>query len=251
MKNPKAIGEIIKIGEITLNKIKKTMRKYMVVLPVSAMTLMVALPTGANAQVAVLEVIKAGVKKVIKAVDLRVQRLQNETIWLQNAQKVLENQLSKLKLGEIADWTEKQRELYGQYYEELWKVKSAIAYYRRIKDLTEKQVALVEEYRWAWGLFSKDRHFTPEELQYMETVYSGILDASIRNLDEILSVVNSFKTQMSDAARLEIINNAADRMDTNYADLKRFNTENITLSIQRATSLDEAAALREIYGIHE
>ncbi|WP_256962525.1 conjugal transfer protein TraI [Sphingobacterium cellulitidis] len=251
MKNPKAIGEIIKIGEITLNKIKKTMRKYMVVLPVSAMTLMVALPTGANAQVAVLEVIKAGVKKVIKAVDLRVQRLQNETIWLQNAQKVLENQLSKLKLGEIADWTEKQRELYGQYYEELWKVKSAIAYYRRIKDLTEKQVALVEEYRWAWGLFSKDRHFTPEQLQYMETVYSGILDASIRNLDEILSVVNSFKTQMSDAARLEIINNAADRMDTNYADLKRFNTENITLSIQRATSLDEAAALREIYGIHE
>ncbi|OYD46543.1 conjugal transfer protein TraI [Sphingobacterium cellulitidis] len=227
------------------------MRKYMVVLPVSAMTLMVALPTGANAQVAVLEVIKAGVKKVIKAVDLRVQRLQNETIWLQNAQKVLENQLSKLKLGEIADWTEKQRELYGQYYEELWKVKSAIAYYRRIKDLTEKQVALVEEYRWAWGLFSKDRHFTPEQLQYMETVYSGILDASIRNLDEILSVVNSFKTQMSDAARLEIINNAADRMDTNYADLKRFNTENITLSIQRATSLDEAAALREIYGIHE
>ncbi len=251
MKNPKAIGEIIKIGEITLNKIKKTMRKYMVVLPVSAMTLMVALPTGANAQVAVLEVIKAGVKKVIKAVDLRVQRLQNETIWLQNAQKVLENQLSKLKLGEIADWTEKQRELYGQYYEELWKVKSAIAYYRRIKELTEKQVALVEEYRWAWGLFSKDRHFTPEQLQYMETVYSGILDASIRNLDEILSVVNSFKTQMSDAARLEIINNAADRMDTNYADLKRFNTENITLSIQRATSLDEAAALREIYGIHE
>lgn len=251
MENKSTIGEIIRIGGITLNKIKKTMKKYMVVLPVSAMTLMVALPTGANAQVAVLEVIKAGVKKVIKAVDLRVQRLQNETIWLQNAQKVLENQLSKLKLGEIADWTEKQRKLYGQYYEELWKVKSAIAYYRRIKDLTEKQVAIVDEYRWAWGLFGKDRHFTPEELQYMETVYSGILDASIRNLDEILLVVNSFKTQMSDAARLEIINEAAKKMDDNYSDLKRFNAQNINLSIQRAGSLDEAASLREIYGIHE
>lgn len=251
MENKSTIGEIIRIGGITLNKIKKTMKKYMVVLPVSAMTLMVALPTGANAQVAVLEVIKAGVKKVIKAVDLRVQRLQNETIWLQNAQKVLENQLSKLKLGEIADWTEKQRELYGQYYEELWKVKSAIAYYRRIKDLTEKQVAIVDEYKWAWGLFNKDRHFTPEELQYMETVYSGILDASIKNLDEILLVVNSFKTQMSDAARLEIINEAAKKMDDNYSDLKRFNGQNIQLSIQRASSLDEAASLREIYGIHE
>jgi hypothetical protein len=232
-------------------KIIKIMKQYMVVLPMSAMTLFVALPTGANAQIAVLEVIKAGVKKVIKAVDLKVQRLQNETIWLQNAQKVLENQLSKLKLTEIAGWTEKQKDLYSQYYEELWKIKSAIAYYKRIKDLTEKQVAIVDEYRWAWGLFNKDRHFQPEELQYMETVYSGILDASIKNLDQILLVVNSFKTQMSDAKRLEIINAAADQMDTNYSDLKRFNAQNIQLSIQRSQSLDETATLKEIYGIHE
>ncbi|MGN8068398.1 conjugal transfer protein TraI [Mucilaginibacter sp. 22184] len=227
------------------------MKKYMVVLPMSAMTLFVALPTNANAQFAILEVIQAGIKKVIKAVDLKVQRMQNETIWLQNAQKVLENQLSKLKLTEIADWTEKQKQLYSQYYEELWKIKSAIAYYKRIKDLTEKQVAIVDEYRWAWGLFGKDKHFKPEELQYMETVYSGILDASIKNLDQILLVVNSFKTQMPDAKRLEIIDAAADQMDTNYSDLKRFNAQNIQLSIQRSQSLDETATLKEIYGIHE
>lgn len=244
MKNPERISNAIK-------KQIKNMKKYMVVLPISAMTLFVALPTGANAQVAVLEVIKAGVKKVIKAVDLKVQRLQNETIWLQNAQKVLENQLSKLKLTEIADWTDKQKQLYSQYYEELWKIKSAIAYYRRIKDLTEKQVAIVDEYKWAWGLFGKDKHFTPEELAYMEMVYSGILDASIKNLDQILLVVNSFKTQMSDAERLKIIGAAADRMDENYSDLKRFNAQNIQLSIQRSSSLDETATLKEIYGIHE
>lgn len=223
----------------------------MVVLPMSAMTLFVALPSQANAQIAILEVIKAGVKKVIKAVDLKVQRLQNETIWLQNAQKVLENQLSKLKLTEIADWTDKQKQLYQKYYDELWQIKSAIAYYKRIKDLTEKQVAIVDEYKWAWGLFGRDKHFTPDELAYMETVYSGILDASIKNLDQILLVVNSFKTQMSDAKRLEIISAAADQMDANYSDLKKFNAQNIALSIQRAQSLDEVATLKEIYGIDE
>ncbi|WP_354335142.1 conjugal transfer protein TraI [Pedobacter sp. CG_S7] len=225
------------------------MKKYMVILPVSAMTLFVSLPTGANAQIAVLEVIKAGVKKVIKAVDLKVQRLQNETIWLQNAQKVLENQLSKLKLTEIADWTQKQKDLYKSYYEELWKVKSAIVYYKRIKDLTQKQVSIVDEYKWAWGLFQKDKHFSGDELDYMQKVYSGILDASIKNLDQILLVVNSFKTQMSDAQRLEIINLAADQMDTNYSDLKTFNTQNSLLSIQRAKSLDEVVLLKELYGI--
>lgn len=221
----------------------------MVILPLSAMTLFVALPKGANAQVAVLEVIKAGVKKVIKAVDLKVQRLQNQTIWLQNAQKVLENQLSKLKLTEIADWTEKQKNLYSEYYEELWKIKSAIAYYKRIKDLTTKQVAIVDEYKWAWGLFNKDKHFRPEELDQMEKVYKGILDESIKNLDLIILVVNSFKTQMNDAKRLEIINEAANKMDVNYNDLKRYNIENIQLSIQRSKSLDETAKLKEIYGI--
>lgn len=229
--------------------IKNIMKKYMVILPMSAMTLFVALPTGAQAQVAVLEVIKAGVKKVIKAADLKVQRLQNETIWLQNAQKVLENQLSKLKLAEIAEWSEKQKQLYSNYYNELWQIKSVITYYKRLKDLTEKQIAIVDEYHWAWALFTKDKHFTPEELSYMETVYSGILQSSIKNLDQILLVVNSFETQMPDAKRLEIINAAANQMDINYSDLKRFNAQNSMLSIQRAKSANEVVTLKELYGI--
>jgi hypothetical protein len=231
-------------------KLIKIMKKYMVVLPMSAMTLFVALPSQANAQIAIVEVIKAGVKKVIKAVDLKVQRLQNEVIWLQNAQKVLENQMSKLKLTEIADWTDKQKQLYSQYYNELWQIKSAIAYYKRIKDLTETQLSIVSEYKWAWGLFGKDKHFTTEELSYMETVYTGILDASIKNLDQILVVVKSFQTQMSDSQRLELISTAADQMDATYSDLKKFNAQNIKLSIQRAQSLDEIATLKEIYGIY-
>ena len=231
--------------------IVKLMKQYMVILPLSTMTLFVALPKGATAQVAVLEVIRAGVKKVIKAVDLKIQRLQNETIWLQNAQKVLENQLSKLKLGEIADWTEKQRDLYQGYYQELWKIKSAITYYKRIKDLTARQVAIMDEYKWAWNLFKKDKHFSAEELDMMEKVYSGILEESVKNIDQILLVVNSFKTQMSDAKRLEIINQAAEKMEVNYSDLKQFNGQNIGLSIGRAKSLDEIAILKEIYGIEK
>lgn len=248
------IRRIMRTPEGSLNaylgQIQKHMKNYMVILPVSAMTICVSLPKGATAQIAVLEVIKAGVKKVIKAVDLKVQRLQNETIWLQNAQKVLENQLSKLKLTEIADWTERQKELYSEYYASLWKVKSAIAYYKRVKDLTAKQLAIVDEYKWAWGLFQKDGHFSAEELQTMEKTYLGILEESVKNLDQVLLVVNSFKTQMSDAKRLEIIVEASDKMEENYRDLKQFNAGNISVTIQRSASLDEAAKLRELYGIN-
>jgi hypothetical protein len=225
------------------------MKKYMVLLPLSAMTLFVSLPAGANAQVAVVEVIKAGVKKVIKAIDLKVQRMQNKTIWLQNAQKALENQLSKLKLAEIAGWTEKQKELYSGYYRELWTVKSAIAYYQRVRELADKQAVILEEYRRARELFGRDAHFRPEELEHMQEVYRGILDESLQNVDMILLVVHSYRTQMSDAERLKIVNEAADRMETNYSDLKQFNRQNCILSLQRAKSLEDAAKLKALYGL--
>jgi hypothetical protein len=223
----------------------------MVVLPFSAMTLLVALPTGATAQIAFIEVIKAGVKKVIKAVDLKVQRLQNETIWLQNAQKVIENQLSKFKLNEIADWTERQRVLYADYYQKLWEVKSLIATYQRIKDLAETQAAIVKEYQWAIGLFHKDKHFSVDELLHMEEVYRGILEASVKNLDQVFMVINSFKTQISDAARLELIDATAKEMDRNYSDLRAFNNQNITLSIQRAGSGFELKNLKRMYQVED
>ncbi len=222
----------------------------MVILPLSAMTLFVSLPKGADAQIAVAEVIKAAITKVIKAIDLKVQRMQNQTIWLQNAQKALENQLSKLKLNEISGWSQKQRDLYGNYYNELWQVKSIIAYYERIREITEKQAALVSQYNHAWGLIRSDKHFSVAEISYMQKVYSGILEESVKNLDEILIVINSFKTQMSDAKRLELINKAADRVDTNCSDLKQFNNQNYILSLQRAKDQNEIQTLKKYYGIN-
>ena len=201
------------------------------------------------AAIPILEIVKAVAKKVIKAIDLRIQKLQNKTIWLQNAQKKIENILSKLKLDEISDWTQKQKELYRNYYEELAKVKSIITYYQRIKDISEKQVRLVDEYERAWSLFQKDAHFKASELDYMQSVYSGILDESLKNIDQIFLVLDSFTTQMSDAKRLEIINAAADQIDANYDDLTLFNRQNILLSLQRAKTEHDVKSVKQFYGI--
>lgn len=225
-------------------------RTYMVVLPLSATTILVALPSGANAQVIIAEVIKAAIKKVVKAIDLKIQRLQNQTIWLQNAQKTVENQLSKFKLDEISNWTEKQRKLYANYYDELVKVKAMIATYQRVRHLAETQTNIVREYHWATALFNKDKHFSADELAHMESVYKGILEASIKNLDQVFIVTNSFKTQMSDGKRLELINEASAKMDDNYSDLKQFNQQNITLSIQRSQSALEVKTLKQIYEVN-
>ncbi|WP_121355736.1 conjugal transfer protein TraI [Flavisolibacter nicotianae] len=204
---------------------------------------------GVDAQDPITLIIKQGIVKVIKAVDLKIQRLQNETIWLQNAQKVLENAMSKIKLDEITDWVEKQRTLYKDYFDELRRVKSIISYYHRIKDISEKQIRMVEEYKRAWALFRQDKHFTPDELLYMGEVYAGILNKSVNNLDLLFLVVNSSSTQMTDAKRLEIINTAADGTEAACDDLKVFNQQNILLSLQRSKDESDVSAIKQLYGL--
>jgi hypothetical protein len=227
------------------------MKILKITLPVSLVIVLVSLNSErANAQFVVGEVIKLTVTKVIKAIDLKVQRMQNQTIWLQNAQKVLENQLSKLRLSEISGWSIQQQQLYSGYYDELWKIKSIITYYQRIKDLTVKQLALVTEYNQAWSILRQDKHFSAVELSEMAQVYSGILSASVENLDQILLIVNRDKTQMTDEQRLELINHAGDHLDDNYSDLRRFNTQNEMLSLQRSKDLNDTQTTKALYGIN-
>ena len=202
-----------------------------------------------NAQIPILEIIKAGIKKVIVAVDLKIQRLQNKTIWLQNAQKTLENAMSKTKLTEISSWVEKQRKLYDDYFQELWKIKSVLAYYHRVKDIIENQVAMVNEYKSAWTVFRQDKNFTAEELEYMFTVYTGMMDESLKSLDQLFLVVNAFATQMSDAKRLEIINTAASTIEQGFMDLKDFNNQHKTISIQRSVEKGDIDYVKKLYGL--
>jgi hypothetical protein len=203
----------------------------------------------AKAQIPIYDIIKKAIKKVIVAADLKIQRLQNKTIWLQNAQKTLENKMSQLKLNEIKDWVEKQRKLYDDYFKELWKVKTALVYYQRVKDIIQRQVQLINEYKGAWALFRQDKNFTPEELDYIFNIYTGMMDESLKGIDQLSLVINAFATQMSDAKRLEIINTVGDNIEQQFVDMKEFNNQQKLLSLQRATERNEIEYVRRLYGI--
>lgn len=191
------------------------------------------MPPPVYGQLGIIEIIRQGVKRAIKAVDLKIQRLQNQSIWLQNAQQVLENTLSKLKLSQIAEWTDKQREQYQKYYQELSQVRSWISQYTRLKEMTDRQISLVKEYQRVWTIIRSAEVYSTEELEFMARVYNGMLDESFRSVEQLSQVVRSFSLDMSDAARLTLINQAADRLQVNYNDLRRFNTENLLLGLQR------------------
>lgn len=217
---------------------------------VCLLVLTISLPNGRlTAQEAIMAIIQQGIRKVIIAVDLKIQRLQNRVIWLQNAQKVAENAMSKLRLDEISDWVERQRNLYRDYFDELWKVKYLVSYYHKVRDVTNRQLLLVKEYKRAWNGLQRDKHFSPEEVVQIGKVYSGIVEESLKNLEQVIVVIESFSLQVTDAKRMELINVAANAMRQNYDDIKRFSDQNVQLSIQRSRDAHEIAAVKKLYGL--
>lgn len=221
--------------------------KHIVLFTACCAVLTIAPTTRSQAQIidAVLEAIKAA----IKAADIAVQKVQNATIDLQNAQKEVENELSKLKLNDIADWAQKTKDLYQEYYTELSTVKTVIAYYQRVSDVITKQKQLVAEYKQAYALVQQDKHFSATEINYIYSVYSGIIGESVKNLDQVLNIIESFTLQMSDEERLKIINQSADGIERQLSDLHRFNNQAIQLSLQRAKDQEDVNTVRQLYGI--
>ena len=221
------------------------MKKKIVMLVLSCFLL---IPFSMRAQVPVVDLVGELVAKVIIAIDLKVQRLQNETIWLQNAQKTVENSMSKLKLEEIRDWVEEHRKLYEDYFQELWKVKDAISTYYRVKEIIDKQLLVVKEYKSAWTLLQQDTNFTPDELKVIYATYSGMLQQSLKNLDGLFLVVNAFVTQMPDGKRLQFIQEAGNGMDQILGDLREFNQQNKMISLQRGVERGEVERVKKLYG---
>lgn len=202
-----------------------------------------------KAQYAIVEAVRAAAKKVIKAVDLKVQRMQNSTIDLQNVQKGIENLLNKLKLEDIAVWAEKQYDLYHTYFDELWRVKSILTYYNRFQEIITLEAQILSEYKKAYDIIRNDKYFTKQELEDIYKTYTNIIEASLTSVESITGMMKSFVVSMSDAERLTRINETADQLEEYLGDLREFNRHNSMLPLQRAQSAQEIETIKRLYGL--
>lgn len=213
-----------------------------------AFAALLILPTN-HAQAGIIGLIKAIVVKAIKAADIKIQKLQNKTLDLQNAQKKMENEMARQRLNEISDWSRKQREQYQKYFDELRKVNDVIRDYQRVKDIMQMQWRITNEYSRTWELLRRDGNFTAQELKQMQRVYTGITRQTLQNVKNLRTITTSYTTQMSDAKRMELTNEIGDDVQRNYDDMRRFNASNIQLSLSRAKTRQDIEKVRTLYGI--
>jgi len=213
------------------------------------MIFLIVLGVSMQCDAQMVDLIQAAVNKAIKAVDLKIQALQNETIRLQNAAKMEENAMSVIKLNEITTLAQKQKDLYADYFKELRQVKSVIANSTDVSAVIDLQLKLMNEVRQYKNSLQLDEYFSSDERNYMYKVYDGIANDSKNNLQQIYAVTGFSTTSMSDAERMNVIKKYSARIEENYADLHQFSDQNMKMSLQRSKMSNDNKTIKKLYGL--
>ena len=140
--------------------------------------------------------------------------------------------------------------LHKAFLDGLMEVSPTVRNYRRVVDISNDQITLVKEYRKAYDRFRQDNNFNADELAYIGRVYDNLFKESLRNLDELLTVITAGKTRMSDDERLQAIDRIYADMHDKFLFLQHFNNNTTILAVQRAKERNDAQTIRKIYGLN-
>lgn len=204
---------------------------------------------GVRAQIPILDIISFVSKKVVVALDLKVQELQTQTIELQAAEKELENEMEDSELGDIFGWVKGQEQLYAEYYQELWQVKAAISGYTRITAMIDKEAQIVQEYQRMSSALRADGQLTATEVESMTASLAAIMNESVNNLGQLQLVITAFLTQMPDAGRLQLVDEIGTAIDQNYAAMQGMYQSGLVLSLNRARTENDIQAVKGLWGV--
>lgn len=140
--------------------------------------------------------------------------------------------------------------LHKAFLDGLMEVSPTVRNYRRVADITNYQIILIKEYRKAYERFRQDNNFNADELAYLGRVYDNLFKESLRNLDELLTVITAGKARMSDDERLQAIDRIYADMQDKLMFLRHFDNNTTILAVQRAKERNDAQTIRKIYGLN-
>lgn len=139
--------------------------------------------------------------------------------------------------------------LHKTFLDGLFEVNPAVKNYKRVADIVNYQLLLVKEYKAAYQNFKSSGMFNPDEIDYMGKVYSRLINASLKNLDDLLTIITASKLRMNDEERLSAIDKIFADMEDKLMFLRYFNNSTSVLSLQRAREQKEVDNVKRYEGI--
>lgn len=151
----------------------------------------------------------------------------------------------------VKDLSEGNFSLHKTFLDALMQVSPIVKNYKRVGDIINYQLLLIKESKIAMNRFRKSENFTIHEINYFEDIYSNLAKQSLRNLDELTTIVTANKLRMSDDQRLEAIDKIYIDMQEKVLFLKDFNASSNVLALQRSKEKNDVNAVRNNYSIKD
>jgi len=173
---------------------------------------------------------------------------------LKQLEEILDNMYKGYKIltkgyNRIKDIAEGNFNLHQVFLDGLFAVNPSVSKYKRIPDIIRYQSMLIKEYKRAFNKFKSDPNLRPDEIKYLERVYSYLAKQSLRNLEELTMIVTANKLRMSDDERIQSIDRIYFDMESKLSFLKYFNNSTEVLVVQRAKESSEVDGMEKLYEV--
>lgn len=151
----------------------------------------------------------------------------------------------------IKDLSEGNFNLHQVFLNGLLEVSPTVKKYKRIAEIIEMQVELTKQCRGALKQFKASMLFGEGELDYLEGVYQRLFNGSLRNLEDLTTVITAGQVRMSDDERLQMIDKIYEDMSDRLVFLRSFNEDNKILLLLKAKERRDAGVLHDLFGVQD
>lgn len=190
----------------------------------------------------------------VKAQAAEIEQLLLNVEKLNQFKKILENMYDGYKIlhqgyNTIKDISEGNFSLHQVFLEGLLEVSPAVKNYKRVADIISCQQKNFDEHKKAFKYFKESGSFSPDEISYMQKVYSNLFHQSLKNLDELVMVITAGTLRMSDDERLGAVDRIFSDMEDKLIFLRSFNNSTRVLTVQRLKEQSEIELSKKISGL--
>jgi len=139
--------------------------------------------------------------------------------------------------------------IHRDFFNSLKNINPQISHFAKVAGIVAYQLQIVKQSKEALQAISKNKQFTPEEVDYIKRVIDLLLDECSKTLDELIMVTTSGEVEMTDDERLSRIDGIYTDIQSKYFFACSFKQEMDLLSVQRFSEDLEIHQSKRLNGI--
>jgi hypothetical protein len=194
------------------------------------LTTLLLIPPGVRAQMDRTEMLE------------QIAKLQVYISQLEKGYRVVQQGLTT-----IGDIKQGDFNIHQAFFNSLELVNPQVRSYVKIADILAMQSAMLTTYHRAYGQVKSSALFSTVDLEYIYTVYQGILGKNGNDIIELTNILTDGDWQMDDAQRIGRIDQLYASVTSQYQSLQGFTDRLQALALQKGRTLEDLQNLSQIF----